>query len=188
MPCATRNSNFCHTLKVTRRRPAPLRPFSHSLTNWPAAVRCKRRSRQCRPPMAANGRRHARPARGRMQAIRRLSDGEDPSPSRATRRQPGVPGRLPAGKAAGAQSGHPWGMGSACRPRPAAASGLPPWRAPQPRMAMAGVAPPWRPRKQTRSPDEDHIRYSTLRCSCAARLAAKLGLTGSGKRMSGCTV
>jgi len=100
------------------------------------------------------------------------------------------------------------GLDSACRPQPTAAFGLNPSRPLAPtgsghpaasRMAdaqavdrqrprWAKVAPPCRPRMQTRSPRQDHIRYSTLRSSCTSRLLTNRGLTVSGKRMSGCTV
>ncbi len=99
-------------------------------------------------------------------------------------------------------------LDSACRLQPTAASGLNPSRPLAPtgsrhpaasgmadaqavdrqRPRWVKIAPPCRPRTQTRSLRQDHIRYSTLRSSCASRLLMNRGLTISGKRMSGCTV
>lgn len=164
-------------------------------------------------------RRHRWPVPGKKQTIRRAGDrpvrggpmGDISSPPGGTHRQPcatRIPELLPVYRAARIESGNWLQTGSACRPQPAAASGLNPSRPLAPtgsghpaasgmadaqavdrqRPRWVKIAPPCRPRTQTRFLRQDHIRYSTLRSSCASRWLTNRGLTVSGKRMSGCTV
>lgn len=164
-------------------------------------------------------RRHRWPAPGKKQTIRRAGDrpvrggpmGDISSPPGGTHRQPVQHAFRNYFRFTG-QPGSNQGIGcrpdSACRPQPAAASGLNPWRPLAPtgsghpaasgtadaqavdrqRPRWARIEPPCRPRTQTRSLRQDHIRYSTLRSSCASRLLTNRGLAVSGKRMSGCIV
>lgn len=220
--CTTRNSYSCYTVKVPRRRPDPLRLFSHLSRNSAPGV--------CGKPQLKR-RRTAMPTRNGRLSAPPLAGAREEANDQACRRSPRQAGRWgtfrhhQAGRAASPVqhafrnyfrfTGQPesdQGIGcrldSACRPQPTAASGLNPSRPLAPtvsrhptasgmadakavdrqRPRWVKIAPPCRPRTQTRSLRQDHIRYSTLRSSCASRLLTNRGLTVSGKRMSGCTV
>ena len=100
--CTTRNSHSCYGLKVPRRRPDPLRLFSHLTRRRPDPMRLFSHFSRIRAPEQTIGQASDRPARAR-------NHGGISSPSGWTRRQPcekRVPEKLRDCRAAGLDSGN----------------------------------------------------------------------------------